>query len=216
MGFFTTTEEPLSETGIYTENNNYTINSNKLFSHNIFYEDIIDEMNNDNKDILRNLLNNLVKEHKSIIIKGLNSNQRYQIYNQCYYPLKFEKIIEKENVKEIESGNNQEYIYKNILIYNYKIKKDINKDIDKEFETEENYKSENESDLSFITNDESQIERLENLSSQQLEMMGRTERKIDKCINKLRFLFLLNAFSWLVLFMIDPVRVDIVKKVECY
>ena len=233
MGFFTNTEETLSEHNLQSENNNNEIK--KMYSsdtqYELYYEDIMDVMENPNSTVLRNLLISLVHMYKLVIIKGLNSYQRNKIYNQCYYPLTFEKIIKKENVEEIETKNKEEYTYTHILIYNYKIKQ--NNENEYEYENENEFiktKNENgtetdtisvsdsdsETEQSFMTTEESHMERLENLSSQQLEIIGRTESKINKCINKLNFVFLLNAIGWLLLFIVDPVRVDIVQKMECY
>lgn len=233
MGFFTNTEETLSEQNLQSENNK---NENKkMYSsdtqYELYYEDIMDVMENPNSTVLRNLLTSLVHMYKLVIIKGLNSYQRNKIYNQCYYPLKFEKIIEKENIEEIETKNKKEYTYTNILIFNYKIKNNNNNE--NEFIKTENENgnengnenstdiesvsdSDSETEQSFMTTEESHMERLENLSSQQLEIIGRTESKINKCINKLNFVLLLNAIGWLLLFIVDPVRVDIVQKMECY
>ena len=225
MGFFTTEEVTnVSEdkstdksSGIFTQDSK---------SYELYYEDIMDVMENPNSTVLRNLLTSLVHMYKFVIIKGLNSNNRHKIYNQCYYPLKFEKIIEKENVEELETKNKEEYTYTNILIFNYKIKnnnenenefiKTENENKDTERNTDIVSDSDSETEQSFMTTEESHMERLENLSSQQLEIIGRTESKINKCINKLNFVLLLNAIGWLLLFIVDPVRVDIVQKMECY
>lgn len=219
MGFFTNTEETLSEHNLQSENNK---NENKkMYSsdtqYELYYEDIMDVMENPNSTVLRNLLISLVHMYKLVIIKGLNSYQRNKIYNQCYYPLKFEKIIKKENVEELETKNKEEYTYTNILIFNYKIKNNNNENENgTDTDTISVSDSDSETEQSFMTTEESHMERLENLSSQQLEIIGRTESKINKCINKLNFVFLLNAIGWLLLFIVDPVRVDIVQKMECY
>lgn len=224
MGFFTNTEENLSEQNLQHENEDKNEDKNenkKMHSSNtkyeLYYEDIMDIIENPNSTVLRNLLTSLVHMYKFVIIKGLNSNNRVKIYNQCYYPLKFEKIIEKENVEEMETKNKEEYTYTNILIYNYKIKNNNkNENEDLEGDTDIESDSDIKTEQSFITREESHMEKLENLSSQQLEIIGRTESKINKCINKLNFVFLLNAIGWFLFFIVDPVRVDIIKKIECY
>lgn len=224
MGFFTTTEEITNVSNDKSTDKSSDVFTQDSKSYELYYEDIMDVIENPNSTVLRNLLTSLVHMYKFVIIKGLNSNNRHKIYNQCYYPLKFEKIIEKENVEELETKNKEEYTYTNILIFNYKIKnnnenefiKTENENKDTERNTDTLSDSDSETEQSFITTEESQLEKLENLSSQQLEIMSRTEIKINKCINKLNFVLLLNAIGWLLLFIVDPIRVDIVQKMECY
>lgn len=253
MGFFTTTEEALSDTNLQSKNVN--INENqykseneilKMFSNNtpyeLYYEDIMDIIENPNSTVLRNLLTNLVHIYKLIIIKGLNSNHRHKIYNQCYYPLKFEKILEKENVVEMETKKEEEYTHTNILIYNYKIKQnyenenndedekefiktetenkekeeDQEEDQNKDSDTDIDYFSDTDTEVSFITNEESQMEKLENLHSQQLQIISRSENKIDACVKKINYIFLLNAICCIVLCLAKSIRIEIIENNECY
>ena len=246
MGFFTS-EEAIKTTT--EENTEIEKDLTQIYEHpllELYYEDIMDFMNKYDTSILRKFLINLVGTHKCIIIKELNSNQRYQIYSQCYYPLKFEKIIQKE----IHDDDN-EYIYKNIKIYNYKIKSDNknkNKDkdndktknkknnedyseesyenkesdesdkSDKSDESDESYKSESSYEPSVITDSETPLETLEHMNSQQLDYITVIYKQVNTCLTRLNLVIGLNIIGWCLLLFLDPIRVEveIMEKKEYY
>ena len=189
----------------------------------IFYEDL---MENFDKDNLREKLIQLVKKHKIIIVKGLNSGQRYIIYRQMYYPLKFEKIVLNENDEENTD----------IRIYNCKIKQKKNKeninnetnededeDEDKyvlqeseqsEEESLEDSEYETESD-SYFTEEDEQITRIEDIGSQILETVVNNQKKIDRTRNRVNLVIIFNIIGWAMLYTLDPVRVIHMRKTEC-
>ena len=190
----------------------------------IFYEDLMENFNNQN---LRDKLMNLVNKHKIIIVKGLSSSQRYMIYRQMYYPLKFEKVIVNEN--------NEENI--NIKIYNYKIKnnktnekneniekgeKTKNKDeyiLDDSVYSEEESLVDSESDCesedSYFTEEDEQLSKLEDIGSQILERVVKNEKKIDRTKGRVNLVILFNIIGWIMLYALDPVRVIHIRSTEC-
>lgn len=188
----------------------------------IFYEDLMENFDNNN---LREKLMKLVNENKIIVVKGLNSAQRHTIYRQMYYPLKFEKIVLNENEEENTC----------IRIYNYKIKNKEKKENEQNEETKETkeedyvleeseqseekseYDSEydSESDDSYYTEEEEQITKLENLGDQIIEKIVKNEKKIDRVINRVNLVILLNVIGWVMLYTLDPVRMVQIKTIEC-
>jgi len=187
----------------------------------IFYEDLMENFDNNN---LREKLMKLVNENKIIVVKGLNSAQRHTIYRQMYYPLKFEKILLNENEEE------NTYI----RIYNYKIKNKENKEKkqdenernkEEEYVLEDSEQSEEEieddseydskSDDSYFTEEEEQITKLENLGDQIIERIVKNEKKLNRVINRVNLVILLNAIGWVMLYTFDPVRLIQIKTIEC-
>jgi hypothetical protein len=205
----------------------------------IYYEDIINEINDGN---IRDKLINLVKENKIIVIKGLTSGLRHRIYRQMYYPLKFEKII-------VSDTNNETIQEIDIKIYNYKIKSNKNKENteycilnnklnnledNKTNNTEdknsqdtysENTHSDNNSDSdldyqtessdSYYTDEDEQITRLEDIGSQVLERVSRIENKVDKTQKRVNLIIFINIIGWIMLYTLDPVRLIQIKNSEC-
>ena len=197
----------------------------------IFYEDLMDNFDNNN---LREKIMQLVHDHNIIVVRGLNSSQRHIIYRQMYYPLKFEKIINEDDNKNID-----------VRIYNYKIKnskeENKNKTNDKknketknedEFVLQEESEEENddssqcvseldkseeldESDDSYFTDEEEQLTRLEDIGSQILEKAVNNEKKIDRTANRVNLVILFNIIGWITLYLLDPVRIINIRTVEC-
>ena len=194
----------------------------------IFYEDLMKNFNNKN---LREKLMQLVNEHKIIVVKGLSSAQRHTVYRQIYYPLKFEKIVLNENNEENTD----------IRIYNCKIKKKENKQTnvtnvtnvtneektkkedeyvleDSEHSEEDNsgdseYKSESED--SYLTEEDEELTRLEDIGSQILEKVVKNEKKIDRTRSRVNLVILFNIIGWVMLYALDPVRVVHITTTEC-
>lgn len=191
----------------------------------IFYEDLMENFDNKN---LREKLMQLVNEHKIIVVKGLNSAQRHTVYRQMYYPLKFEKIVLNENNEENTD----------IRIYNCKIKQKENKQTnvtneekkeetkkedeyvleDSEHSEEDNsgdseYKSESED--SYLTEEDEQLTRLEDIGSQILEKVVNNEKKIDRTRSRVNLVILFNIIGWVMLCALDPVRVVHITTTEC-
>ena len=171
----------------------------------IFYKDLMKNFNNKN---LREKLIELVDENKIIVVKGLNSGQRYQIYRQMYYPLKFEKIILNDN--NIKN--------KVIKIYNCKV---INKLSETENETEnETEKSDEEKneieelDESYSTDDDEQSRKIEDIANNIFEKLVEIEKSNNKIIIKVNFLILFNIVGWIILYILDPVRLIKTIKME--
>jgi hypothetical protein len=186
----------------------------------IFYEDIMYDFENMK---LRNCLINLVDYYTIIVIKGLNSNQRHQIYSKIYYPLKFEKIKENDYYKDDNDNDNdnddkddndkddKDNYITSIKIYNYKIKENY-KILNDE------YKPDNDSwsEPSINTIPEEQLEKLENIAGQQLNNIYTIDNKTDSCIRKLNLVIAFNVIGWILLIFLDPVRLEVSQKMECY
>jgi len=177
---------------------------------------------------LREKLMRLVNDHKIIIIKGLCSAQRHIIYRQMYYPLKFEKIVLNENNEENTD----------IRIYNCKIKQKENKqtNVTNEEKTEETKKEDeyvledsehseednscdseykSESEDSYLTEEDEQLTRLEDIGSQILEKVVNNEKKIDRTRSRVNLVILFNIIGWVILYALDPVRVVHITTTEC-
>tara|TARA_Y100000590_G_scaffold415354_1_gene513062 strand:+ start:20 stop:589 length:570 start_codon:yes stop_codon:yes gene_type:complete len=182
----------------------------------IFNEDLIENFDNKN---LREKLIQLVKEHKIIIVKGLSSAQRHKIYSQMYYPLKFEKIVFNENDEK----------YTDIKIYNCKIKQKVNKQNDnnkEEIKQEDEYiledseeesskKNESETEESYITDEDEELTKLEDIGSQILEIVVNSEKEIYITKMKVNIVIIINIIGWYLLYVLDPVRVINIKTREC-
>ena len=177
----------------------------------IYYEDLMENFDNKN---LREKLMQLVNDHKIIIVKGLSSAQRHIIYRQMYYPLKFEKIVLNENDEENTD----------IRIYNCKIKQKEKKQTNEtnEEKTEETknedeyiledsehseaessthtgYESESDED-SYLTEEDEQLTRLEDIGSQILERVVKNEKKIDRTRSRVNLVILFNIIGWVMLY----------------
>jgi len=185
----------------------------------IFNKDLVENFKNNN---MREKLMELVDIHKTILIKDLSSSQRHIIYRQMYYPLKFEKIINENEEKNID-----------IKIYNGKIKKKENNKINKEKtgKTEEEYiledseqsdeestsdsEYESESEDSYLTDEDEQLTRVEDIGSQILEKTIKSEKKIDRSITRLNFIIILNIICCIIVYTLDNIEVSYIKKTEC-
>lgn len=194
-------------------------------SKEIFYEDLMENFNKN----MREKLIKLVNDNKIIIVKGLNSAQRYEIYRQMYYPLKFEKIITNDNGEKNTD----------IKIYNYKIKeKECKQNITekiKEEKTKEqeyileeseesgesnsdsnsDYTYETKSEYSYFTEDDEQLTRIENIGSQILEKVVNNEKKINRTKSKVNLVILINVIGWFILYTLDPVRLVYIRSTQC-
>jgi hypothetical protein len=188
----------------------------------IFYEDLMENFNNKN---LREKLMQLVNEHKIIIVKGLSSAQRYTVYRQMYYPLKFEKTL--LNVNDEENTD--------IRIYNCKVKQKETKEI-KETKNEDEFVLEDqvhsneessdeessddsgyisESDDSYFTDEDEQLTKLEDIGSQILERVVNNEKKIDKTRNRINLVIIFNIIGWMMLYSLDPIRIVNIRTAQC-
>ena len=188
----------------------------------IFYEDLMENFNNKN---LREKLMQLVNEHKIIIVKGLSSAQRYTVYRQMYYPLKFEKTL--LNVNDEENTD--------IRIYNCKVKQKETKEI-KETKNEDEFVLEDqvhsneessdeessddsgyisESDDSYFTDEDEQLTKLEDIGSQILERVVNNEKKIDKTRNRINLVIIFNIIGWMMLYSLDPIRIVHIRTAQC-
>lgn len=199
----------------------------------IFYEDLMENFDNKN---LREKLMQLVNEHKIIIVKGLSSAQRHTVYRQMYYPLKFEKILLNENdeentdiriynckVKQKEKKQND----KNLNNETNEEKTEETKNEDEyvledsehseHSEEESSGDSEHESDSedSYLTEEDEQLTRLEDIGSQILERVVKNEKKIDRTRSRVNLVIILNIIGWVMLYALDPVRVIHIRTTEC-
>ena len=194
----------------------------------IYYEDIMENFDNKN---LREKLVQLVNDHKIIIVKGLSSAQRHTVYRQMYYPLKFEKIVLNENDEENTD----------IRIYNCKIKQkqikqtnETNEEKTEEIKNEDEYiledsehsehseeessgdsEYESDSEDSYLTEEDEQLTRLEDIGSQILERVVKNEKKIDNTRGRVNLVILFNIIGWVILYALDPVRVIHIRTTEC-
>ena len=195
----------------------------------IYYEDLMENFDNKN---LREKLIQLVNKHKIIVVKGLSSAQRHTVYRQMYYPLKFEKIVLNENDEENTD----------IRIYNCKIKQKEKKqnennknktNVEKKEDTnnEEEYvledsehseeessgdsEFESDSEDSYLTEEDEQLTRLEDIGSQILERVVKNEKKIDRTRSRVNLVIMLNIIGWVMLYTLDPVRVIHIRTTEC-
>lgn len=188
----------------------------------IFYEDLMNYFNDGN---LRNRLMQLVNDYRIILIKGFNSSQRHIIYRQMYYPLKFEKIVISENEEENTV----------IRIYNCKLKQKENEEKmektektekEKDYILEESEQSEeennysgteycSETDESYITDEDEQLTKLEDIGSQILEKVSNNEYNIYRIRNNINLVILLNIIGWITFYIMDPVRLIQIKTTEC-
>ena len=199
----------------------------------IFYEDLMENFDNKN---LREKLMQLVNEHKIIIVKGLSSAQRHTVYRQMYYPLKFEKILLNENdeentdiriynckVKQKEKKQND----KNLNNETNEEKTEETKNEDEyvledsehseHSEEESSGDSEHESDSedSYLTEEDEQLTRLEDIGSKILERVVKNEKKIDRTRSRVNLVIILNIIGWVMLYALDPVRVIHIRTTEC-
>jgi len=196
----------------------------------IYYEDLMENFDNKN---LREKLMELVNDNKIIIVKGLSSAQRHTIYRQMYYPLKFEKIIqndeentdiriynckikqkEKKQTKQTnetneekteETKNEDEYILEDS-------EETSSSHSEEESSGDSEYKS--ESDDSYLTEEDEQLTRLEDIGSQILERVVKNEKKIDRTRGRVNLVILFNIIGWVVLYILDPVRVIHIRTTE--
>uniref|UniRef100_A0A6C0LFZ2 Uncharacterized protein n=1 Tax=viral metagenome TaxID=1070528 RepID=A0A6C0LFZ2_9ZZZZ len=189
----------------------------------IFYEDLMENFDNKN---LREKLMQLVNNHKIIIVKGLSSAQRHTIYSQMYYPLKFEKIVFTENDEENTD----------IRIYNCKIKKNKENKKDEtneeEIEKKEEYiledseqseqeesashtEYESDSEDSYLTEEDEQLTRLEDIGSQILERVVKNEKKIDRTRSRVNLVIIMNIISWITLYTLYNISVIHIIRTEC-
>ena len=195
----------------------------------IFYEDLMENFDNKN---LREKLIQLVNKHKIIVVKGLSSAQRHTVYRQIYYPLKFEKIVLNENDEENTD----------IRIYNCKIKQKEKKqnennknetNVEKKEDTnnEDEYvledsehseeessgdsEFESDSEDSYLTEEDEQLTRLEDIGSQILERVVKNEKKIDRTRSRVNLVIMLNIIGGVMLYVLDPVRVIHIRTTEC-
>ena len=194
----------------------------------IYYEYIMENFDNKN---LREKLMQLVNDHKIIIVKGLSSAQRHTVYRQMYYPLKFEKIILNENDEENTD----------IRIYNCKIKQKQTKETNvtteektEETKNEDEYiledsehsehseeessvdsEYESDSEDSYLTEEDEQLTRLEDIGSQILERVVKNEKKIDRTRGRVNLVILFNIIGWVMLYLLNPVRVIHIRTIEC-
>ena len=177
----------------------------------------------------------LVNDHKIIVVKGLSSAQRHTVYRQMYYPLKFEKIVLNENDEENTD----------IRIYNCKIKQKQTKQTketnvtteekpeetknedeyiledsehsehsEEESSTHMGYESESDED-SYLTEEDEQLTRLEDIGSQILERVVKNEKKIDRTRSRVDLVILFNIIGWIMLYALDPIRVIHIRTTEC-
>ena len=203
-------------------------------SREIYYEDLMENFDNKN---LREKLMQLVNDHKIIIVKGLSSAQRHTVYRQMYYPLKFEKIVLNENDEE----NTDIRIYNcKIKQKEKKQTKQTNETTEeKTEETEETEETKNEdeyvledsehseednsgdseykseSEDSYLTEEDEQLTRLEDIGSQILERVVKNEKKIDRTRGRVNLVILFNIIGWVMLYALDPVRVVHITTTEC-
>jgi len=195
----------------------------------IFYEDLMKNFDNNN---LREKLVKLVNEYKIIVVKGLSSAQRHIVYRQMYYPLKFEKIVLDENgeentviriynskIKQKEKKQNEN----NKNETNVEKKEDTNNEDEYVLEDSEHSEEESSGDSefesdsedSYITEEDEQLTRLEDIGSQILERVVKNEKKIGRTRSRVNLVIMLNIIGWVTLYALDPVRVIHIRTTEC-
>ena len=199
----------------------------------IFYEDLMENFDNKN---LREKLMQLVNEHKIIIVKGLSSAQRHTVYRQMYYPLKFEKILlnendeentdiriynckikqkeKKQNDKNLNNETNEEKTEETKNEDEY-VLEDSEHSEHSEEESSGDYEHESDSEDSYLTEEDEQLTRLEDIGSQILEEVVKNEKKIDRTRSRVNLVIMLNIIGWVMLYALDPVRVIHIRTTEC-
>lgn len=200
----------------------------------IFYEDLMENFYNKN---LRERLMNLVNEHKIIIVKGLSSAERHTVYRQMYYPLKFEKIVlnendeentdiriynckikqkeKKQNDKNHKNENNQEKTEETKKEEEYVLEdSEHSEDSEEESSSNSGYESESEED-SYLTEEDEQLTRLEDIGSQILERVVKNEKKIDRTRGRVNLIIVFNIISCILLYTLFPMQVINIRTTEC-
>lgn len=192
----------------------------------IHYEDIMEEI--DDRSALRAKLLSMVEQHKILHVTGLSSAQRHLIYSQMYYPLKFEKISNEEGDPVIKIFNNKK---KNTAERSNteRVAPDTSfievtkEDEDKEGDEEEDEDSEEydeDSDEehsgssyeeSYITDYEENFEKLENMSSQIVELTNKVILDVNSIRFYVRMLFVFNVMGWALFYCMDPVRIVVLN-----
>ena len=84
-------------------------------------------------------------------------------------------------------------------------------------EEESSGDSEHESDSedSYLTEEDEQLTRLEDIGSQILEEVVKNEKKIDRTRSRVNLVITLNIIGWVMLYALDPVRVIHIRTTEC-
>lgn len=191
----------------------------------VHYEDIMDEIND--RSALRAKLLSMVEQHKILHVTGLSSAQRHLIYSQMYYPLKFEKIGNEEGDPVIKIFNNKkkntaersntERVAPDTSFVEVPEENRENNDEDEEDEDseedEEDSDEEEESgssyEESYVTDYEENFEKLENMSSQIVELTNKVISDVNSIRFYVRMLFVFNVMGWVLFYCMDPVRIVI-------
>lgn len=183
----------------------------------IHYEDIM------NKNLREELID-LVRKHKIIYLKGLNSSQRYQIYRQMYHPLSFEKIeiddddkvikvydkTKKEKMEEEETEIiNREEESEGESEEESERESERESEGDSEEESDNDYESESTEDDSYNTEELDKIEKLENMLEMVINNQGNINKNIQKMNVKINVGIILTIICWGIFLYIDPVRLII-------
>lgn len=202
-----------------------------MTAHIVYPEDISDII--DNPSELRKQIENFVKDYKIITFSEFSSKNRHQIYKQMYYPLSFEKIVDDSNNSTIirvynkkiknksESSNNDEDFVKTEKAKNTdndeKDKNDNEESEESEDESEDESESEvsDDTDSSYMTDEDEQIQKIESLIGQVIETQFNIDNNVSKLFNRVNYIILLNIIGWIMLYIIDQVRLTIVHTDVC-
>jgi hypothetical protein len=189
----------------------------------VHYEDIMDEIND--RSALRTKLIRMVEQHKILHITGLSSAQRHLIYSQMYYPLKFEKIANEEGDPVIKIFNSKK---KNTAerSHNERVAPDTSfvevpaenrekgeeDDEDDEGKGEESEEDSGSSyEESYVTDYEENFEKLENMSSQIVDLTNNVITDVKSIRFYVRMLFVFNVMGWALFYCMDPVRIVVLN-----
>jgi len=213
-------------------------------NNNIYYEDIMDNINNGK---LREKLMKLVKEKNIIVIRGLSNADRHLVYKNIYYPLKFEKIIEtNDNIEEVSiriynckikikskkeenindflvaeevNNNNNNNNNNNDNEYNYDNK--TNTDLsssESEMESELESECVTESEESYITDEEDNNTKIENILSQCLDDIKSIRNDLNNLQKVLNLLIITNLIVICIIYFLYPIKFIVYYENEpnCY
>ena len=186
----------------------------------VHYEDIMEEINN--RSALRAKLLSMVEQHKILHVTGLSSAQRHLIYSQMYYPLKFEKIaneggdpvikIFNSKKKNTAERSNTERIAPDTSFVEVPEGNKENNDEEEEDSEEDSEASDDEEDSStsyeesYVTDYEENFEKLENMSSQIVELTNKVISDVNSIRFYVRMLFVFNVMGWVVFYSMPPTR----------
>jgi len=162
---------------------------------------------------LKELLSDI--ENESIMIRGLNSNQRHLIYKQMMYPLKFVKIKECKTSNDVtirvykNNNNNKKEKFETktksdecVSDPDYNPTKDSKSDDSEEEDSEEEDSEEYSNEK--ITRE--YIELMLDIQNKTCNKLEDIEKNTKKIIRRTNILMIISVIGWTLLITLDPVK----------